>query len=105
MRVPFQVGFCVNCGAQTWVKNAQGAPIKPLVGSKLIWLCLLKDDGSVGTRVGSLTLCNACDPQTVDCDDIVANLAANPLSGCSGDEYEIKAQPVKRIEVIKTFGE
>lgn len=105
MRIPFKVGYCVNCGAQTFVRSPQGAPIKPLLGAQLVWLCLCKEDGSIGTRVGSVSLCKDCEIDKVDCADVEANLIAGENSGFNGDEIELSYFPKRKLELIKRFGD
>jgi len=102
--IPFTVGHCVNCGAQTVVQSTRGVPIKGLEGTYLIWIALCKEDGIPITRVGTVTLCQDCPPMTVDPRYLLGNLSSTDFSGLHKDDPELQL-PFARIEVIKRYGD
>ena len=100
----FKVGYCANCGAQTMVRNLQGAPVMGKLGVRLCWLTLSNEDGPVQTRVGTITICPDCDIAKLNLEEIRDSLINSPLSGI-GNEREFSAHPKLGIEVVKTYGD
>lgn len=105
MSIPFKIGYCVNCGVQTWVTNPSNAPLRPMDNTYLVWICLCNDSMAIKTRIGSISLCAACFGLDPDPNDLLENLALNPMSGWTGDETEATRYPNRKIEVIKRFGD
>lgn len=99
----FQIGYCLNCGAQSQVRDAKGRPVMGLPGTRVCWICICDENDIVKTRVGHITLCYICTPMSVNIGTLLENLAANPASGVSGNEVEWSMFPKRRIEVIKTY--
>lgn len=104
-QIPFKIGYCLGCGAQTQVRDVSGRPVCGLPGTKLCWLCLCDEKGQVKTRVGTITFCKSCDPLKANLDHVKNNLTSSRYSGVSSTEPEWDLWPIKKIEVVKVYEE
>lgn len=103
MSVPFRIGYCINCGAQTYARNFRGALMGAFPGTKLFWLVLYDDFGRE-CRVGTLTSCANCDPAKFNIEEIKKSLFESAhVSGVSGNEPEWKNLHHARIEIVQEF--
>jgi len=105
MKISFKPGYCAHCGAQAMVTDTAGRPIKALLGSKSIWLCLCDEAGKIKTRVGTVNLCKDCEVGTASAEDIKDNLINSRLSGVGELMPEIGMYPNLKLELIKRYGE
>lgn len=100
--IPYQVGYCVNCGNQSLVKDRYGRPVNGLPGTKMCYICLHGDNGNIFTRVGYVTLCADCDAANVNLDDVIEGLHQGN-SGVPRDTYELSMAKSKSLEVVTEF--
>jgi len=101
---PFKVGYCLNCAEQTMIPMPGFGPGIGKVGTKVCWICLCDEKGNVVTRVGTITLCSNCNAENIDLDKMIKRLEDEPLSGYKLNDSEASL-PIKRLEVIKVFGD
>lgn len=103
--LPFRVGYCLNCSKQTMVHHPNFGPVVPKTGTRICWICLCDGGMNIVTRMGTITLCDSCNPAFMDIssiDRMIAKLVDADQVIFSQSELDL---PNKKIEQVKVFGD